>query len=209
MINMKLWKKVLIGILILFVLLIVFVINKFVILTEITNKAKESSNKTNYFAIATSLQNNYVTIQKSYNKNGNYLTKTQVYGKDIEQEKSFITYKKEKEQIGIIQLGEEKTAIINGTDILGGQVQVNSAYDMFEDIFQRLKFSVTSRITTNDKYYIVELNNSISYINKQTGLIDKWVDNAIMSEVYYEFDVVTDSDIEKPDISDCKIEENN
>lgn len=80
---------------------------------------------------------------------------------------------------------------------------------MFEDIFQRLKFSVTSRITTNDKYYIVELNNSISYINKQTGLIDKWVDNAIMSEVYYEFDVVTDSDIERPDISDCKIEENN
>ncbi len=209
MIKIKLWKKVLIGILILCLLLIGVVVNKFVILTKLTNKSKQISNKANYLAIATSLQNNYVTIQKSYNKNGNYLTKTQIYGKDIEQERSFTTYNKENEKVGIIQYGEEKTAIINGGNMLGGQVHVNSASDIFEDTLQRLKWSIASKITTNDKYYIVELNNSILYINKQTGLIDKSIDNAIMSEVYYEFDVVTDSDIERPDISDCKIKEEN
>lgn len=210
--KMKLWKKILIIVLILCVILIIFIARKFVIITNLVNESKEYVDKTNYFAVVQSLQNGSVNILKSYNKDGNYLTTMQVYGKDIQDERGLTVYKKDSELIGIIQSGEEKIALLDG-NVVGGDVQVVNTLSIISDNMQKIQFAIMSRITT-DKYnniecYLIELNNWKMWIDKETGLILREINGGIVSERFYEFDIVEDKDISKPDTSECKIPENN
>lgn len=45
------------------------------------------------------------------------------------------------------------------------------------------------------------------WVEKDTGLIIREINGGIVAERFYEFDIVKDEDIIKPDISDCKIQE--
>ena len=59
------------------------------------NESKEYASKTNYIAVVQSLQNGNVSMLKSYNKDGNYLTTMRTYGKDIQDERGLTRYKKD------------------------------------------------------------------------------------------------------------------
>lgn len=210
--KMKLWKKILIILLILCVIVAIFIVRKFVIITNLVNESKEYVDKTNYLAVVQSLQNGNVNILKSYNKDGNYLTTMQVYRKDAQDERSLTIYKKDSEQIGIVQSGEEKIAFLD-QNIVGGDVQVVNTLSMISDNVQKIQFAIMSRITT-DKYnnmecYLIEIDNWKMWIDKETGLILREINGGIVVERFYEFDIVEDKDISKPDISECKIPENN
>ena len=206
---MKLWKKVLIIVLILFAILAIFIVRKFIIITNLVNESKEYANKTNYFAVIQSLQNGNVNIIKSYNKDGNYLTTFRTYGKDIKDERGLIRYKKDSEEIGIIQSGQEKIAILDGSVL--GEVYVVNIFSTLDNTMQQLQFAVMSRITTdnygNIECYLIELDNWKMWVEKDTGLIIREINGGLVSERFYEFDIVKDEDITKPDISDCKIQE--
>lgn len=206
---MKLWKKVLIIVLILFAILAIFIVRKFIIITNLVNESKEYANKTNYFAVIQSLQNGNVNIIKSYNKDGNYLTTFRTYGKDIKDERGLIRYKKDSEEIGIIQSGQEKIAILDGSVL--GEVYVVNIFSTLDNTMQQLQFAVMSRITTdnygNIECYLIELENCKMWVEKDTGLIIREINGGLVSERFYEFDIVKDEDITKPDISDCKIQE--
>ena len=206
---MKLWKKVLITVLILFAILAIFIVRKFIIITNLVNESKEYANKTNYFAVIQSLQNGNVNIIKSYNKDGNYLTTFRTYGKDIKDERGLIRYKKDSEEIGIIQSGQEKIAILDGSVL--GEVYVVNIFSTLDNTMQQLQFAVMSRITTdnygNIECYLIELENCKMWVEKDTGLIIREINGGLVSERFYEFDIVKDEDITKPDISDCKIQE--
>lgn len=206
---MKLWKKVLIIVLILFAILAIFIVRKFIIITNLVNESKEYANKTNYFAVVQSLQNGNVNIIKSYNKDGNYLTTFRTYGKDIKDERGLIRYKKDSEEIGIIQSGQEKIAILDGSVL--GEVYVVNIFSTLDNTMQQLQFAVMSRITTdnygNIECYLIELENCKMWVEKDTGLIIREINGGLVSERFYEFDIVKDEDITKPDISDCKIQE--
>lgn len=206
---MKLWKKVLIIVLILFAILAIFIVRKFIIITNLVNESKEYANKTNYFAVVQSLQNGNVNIIKSYNKDGNYLTTFRTYGKDIKDERGLIRYKKDSEEIGIIQSGQEKIAILDGSVL--GEVYVVNIFSTLDNTIQQLQFAVMSRITTdnygNIECYLIELENCKMWVEKDTGLIIREINGGLVSERFYEFDIVKDEDITKPDISDCKIQE--
>ena len=205
---MKLWKKILIIVLILFAILAIFIVRKFIIITNLVNESKEYANKTNYFAVVQSLQNGNVNIIKSYNKDGNYLTTFRTYGKDIKDERGLIRYKKDSEEIGIIQSGQEKIAILDGSVL--GEVNVVNIFSTFDNTMQQLQFAVMSRITTdnygNIECYLIELDNWKMWVEKDTGLIIREINGGLVSERFYEFDIVKDEDITKPDISDCKIQ---
>ncbi len=210
--KMKLWKKILIILLILLVILVIFIVRKFVIITNLINESKEYFDKTNYFAVVQSLQNGNVNILKSYNKDGNYLTTMRIYGKDIQEKRGLTVYKKDSESIGIIESGEEKIALLD-RNVVGGEVQVDNTLSMIGDNMQKIQFAIMSRITT-DKYnniecYLIELNDWKMWIDKETGLILREINSGIVSERFYEFDIVKDEDILKPNTSDCKIQENN
>lgn len=206
---MKLWKKILIIVLILFAILAIFIVRKFIIITNLVNESKEYANKTNYFAVVQSLQNGNVNIIKSYNKDGNYLTTFRTYGKDIKDERGLIRYKKDSEEIGIIQSGQEKIAILDGSVL--GEVYVVNIFSTLDNTMQQLQFAVMSRITTdnygNIECYLIELENCKMWVEKDTGLIIREINGGLVSERFYEFDIVKDEDITKPDISDCKIQE--
>ena len=206
---MKLWKKILIIVLVLCAILAIFIIRKFIIITNLVNESKEYANKTNYFAVVQSLQNGNVNIIKSYNKEGNYLTTFRTYGKDIKDERGLIRYKKDSEEIGIIQSGQEKIAILDGSVL--GEVNVVNIFSTFDNTMQQLQFAVMSRITTdnygNIECYLIELDNWKMWVEKDTGLVIREINGGLVAERFYEFDIVKDEDITKPDISDCKIQE--
>ena len=207
---MRLWKKILIIVLILFAILAIFIVRKFIIITNLVNESKEYANKTNYFAVVQSLQNGNVNIIKSYNKDGNYYTTFRTYGKDIKDERGLIRYKKDSEEIGIIQSGQEKIAILDGSVL--GEVNVVNIFSTLDNTMQQLQFAVMSRITTdnygNIECYLIELDNWKMWVEKDTGLIIREINGGLVAERFYEFDIVKDEDIIKPDISDCKIQEN-
>lgn len=206
---MKLWKKFLIIVLVLCAILAIFIIRKFIIITNLVNESKEYANKTNYFAVVQSLQNGNVNIIKSYNKDGNYLTTFRTYGKDIKDERGLIRYKKDSEEIGIIQSGQEKIAILDGTVI--GEVNVANIFSTLDNTMQKLQLVIMSRITTdnygNIECYLIELDNWKMWVEKDTGLVIIEINGGVVVERFYEFDIVKDEDIIKPDISDCKIQE--
>ena len=209
--KMKLWKKILIIVLIVCVILAIFIARKFVIISNLMKEAKEYDNKNNYLAIVQSLQNGNVNMIKSYNKDGNYLTTMRVYGKNIQNERSLTKYKKDNEEIGIIQSGEEKVAILDGTII--GEVNVVNILSTIDNTMQKLQFAIMSRITTdnssNIECYLIELDNWKMWVDKNTGLIVREINGGLVTERFYEFDIVKEEDISKPDISDCKIQEKN
>lgn len=207
--KMKLWKKILIILLILCIILAIFITRKFIIITNLVNEAKEYSSKTNYLAIVQSLQNGNVNILKSYNKDGDYLTTMNVYGKDIPDERSITIYKKGNEEIGIIQSGSKKIALLDG-NVVGGEINVVNILSTIDNTMQKIQFAISSRITidnyNNTECYLIELNNWKMWVDKETGLILREINGGIVAERFYEFDIVEDKDISKPDISDCEIQ---
>ena len=212
--KMKLWKKILLVILVVFVIFSIFVLRNYIIISKLENVSQNTSIKTNYIANIYSLQNNSTNITKSYNKNGNYLTSMQVYSTEFENLRKFTIYKNSNEEIGIIQSGDTKIAILNG-NMLGGSVQLNTfmgfgnEYNM--NVWEKLILSVTSKITTdecnNKDCYLVEIPHWKMWVDKETGLLVRDINGGMVTERFYEFDAVKDEDISKPDISDCKIQE--
>ncbi len=206
---MKLWKKILIIVLVLFALLAIFTVRKFIIIKNLVNESKEYAGKTNYIAVVQSLQNGNVNMLKSYNKDGNYLTTMRTYGKDIQDERGLTRYKKDSEQIGIIQSGQEKIAMLDGSVL--GEVNVVNIFSTLDNTIMQLQFAIMSRITTdnygNIECYLIEVDNWKMWVEKDTGLVIREINGGIVAERFYEFDIVKDEDIIKPDISDCKIQE--
>ena len=206
---MKLWKKILIILLILLAILTIFTVRKFIIIKNLVNESKEYASKTNYFAVVQSLQNGNVSMLKSYHKDGNYLTIIRTYGKGIQDERGLTRYKKDNEEIGILQSGQEKIAILDGSVL--GEVNVVNIFSTLDNTMQQLQFAIMSRITTdnygNVKCYLIELDNWKMWVEKDTGLVIREINGETVAERFYEFDIVKDEDIIKPDISDCKIQE--
>ena len=206
---MKLWKKILIIVLILCVILAIVICRKFIIISNLVNESKEYNDKTNYIAIVQSLQNGNVSIAKSYNKDGNVLTTLKTYGKDIQEERGLIKYEKDNEKVAVVYNGQEKVAIINQPVL--ATINIVNVYSTFNDFLPRLQFAIMSKITTdnydNIECYLIELNNWKMWVEKDTGLVLREVNGGMVSERFYEFDSVKDEDIIKPDISDCKIQE--
>lgn len=205
---MKLWKKILIIILIICLLLILCIIRKFTIITSLVNESKEYNYKTNYIAVVESIQNGTISILKSYNKDGDFLTTIKTYGKNIPEERGITRYKKNNEEIGIIQSGQEKIAILDGSVL--GDISIVNIFSTLNSTISKLQFALMSKISTdnynNNDYYLIEMKNWKIWVNKKTGLIEREINEGSVIERYYEFDIVTDEDIIKPDISDCKIQ---
>lgn len=206
---MKLWKKILIVLLILCAILVICIVRKFIIITNLVNVSKEYADKTNYLAVVQSLQNGNVNIAKSYNKDGNYLTTLKTYGKDIQDERGLIKYKKDNEELAIVYSGKEKIALLNQPTLV--EISVVNVFSTFDNILMRLQYAIMSRISTDNygdiECYLIEVENWKTWVEKDTGLIIREINGGLVAERIYEFDIVKDEDIIKPDISDCKIQE--
>lgn len=205
-------RKVLLILLILFIIFLILTLRRFIIFNKIGNLAKDKVNSTNYYAEKVSIQGNTAEITKSYNKDSKYLTEHEFFGTNIKEKRKITVYQDEKDQIGIIQSGETKIAIVNGT-VLGGIVRVNTLDVEQMTLWQKLLLSAVTRVTTenckNKECYLVEYGKDYkAWVDKETGLIIREITSYTVMDSYYEFNIVKDEKIIKPDISDCKIQEN-
>lgn len=208
--KMKLWKKILLVVLAILLLFSIYVIRNFIIISDIENLSKEYVNKTNYISNVYSIQDNSVNIVKSYNKDGKYLSLIQTKVNDINDTRKLTVYKTDNEGLAVIQAGDNKIAILNNNVIGGVQVVTfGSVADM--NILQKLLFSIITRIDTeecnNKECYYIEISDGWKiWLDKENGTIVREINGGFVTERRYEFDVVKDEDIAKPDISDCEIQ---
>lgn len=212
--KIKLWKKVLIVVAIALILFIIIIMRKFIILSNLENISKDIINSNNYYAriYSISSQGNIITMNESYNKDSKYLTTIKIYGTNITEERGINFYKNQDDIIQIIKVGETKIAFLNN-DTIAGNTQINAYYNYKMNIWNKLILSIFSRIPTeqcnNKECYLIEIAKDYKmWIDKQTGLIVREINNNAVTDFYYEFDVVKDEDIVKPDISDCTVKVN-
>ena len=211
--KMKLWKKILLVLLAIFLLFSIYVLRNYIIISNIEKTSRQYSNKTNYIANVYSIQSNGINTVKSYNKDGKYLSLIQTKVNNIDDIRKLTVYKGDNEGLGIIQADGKKIAILNN-NVIGG-VQVLT-FGMFGpesglNILQKLCLSIISRISTencNNKetFFIGMPDGWKLWIDKENGTIVREINGGFVTERNYEFDIVKDTDIAKPDISDCEIQ---
>ena len=211
--RMKLWKKILLVLLAIFILFAIYVVRNFIIISNMEKISREYANKTNYIANVYSLQSNSVNIVKSYNKDGKYLSLIVNKANNIDETRKLTVYKTDNEGLGVIESGDKKIAILNN-NVIGGIQDVT--YGMFGpesglNILQKLCLSIISRITTeecnNKETFLIEMPKGWKvWVDKENGTIIREINGGFVTERSYEFDIVKDEDIVKPDISDCEIQ---
>ena len=206
--KMKLWKKILIALLILLILFALLVLRNFIIISQLVESSKEFADKTNFVAVVQSLQGGNVNILKSYNKDGNYLTTMKAYGKDIQNERGLTVYNKDNDKIAVIYSEQNKIALLNESIV--GEVNVVNAFSTIDNTIKQLQIAIMSRITTdncnNIECYLIEVDKWKMWVDKDSGLIVREINGGFVTERFYEFDIVKDDDIIKPDTSDCEIQ---
>ena len=211
--KMKIWKKFLIIFLIILLIFIIITLRKFIILANMEKVSKDIINSNNYYVELHSLQSYGVSISKSYNKDSRYLTIMETFDSNVPETRKLTIYNDEEGEIGIIQSGESKVAILDGS-LVGGQIGINAFSTYGSGFWAKMQMALMSRITTeecsNKECYLIELSNGWKiWIDKESGLILREINGGYVTEFIYKFNTVKDSDIVKPDISDCKIQESN
>lgn len=196
----KVLKKVLIVLLILLVIFIILTARKFIIMVRMVNVSKQYENKTNYTVVTAIIQNDMMCMEKSYNKEENFLTERKIYGKSLEDVVTFTSYKNGDNEIEIIQRGENKEIKDKLTEEIRGTI--TSMYNWFGGKIN-LKTAITSRVTTDvcngEKCYVIEEKACTLWVGKDTGLVYRIINGDFgVKEFSYEFDVV--NDIKNPNI---------
>lgn len=208
--KMKLWKKILLVLLAIFILFSIYLFRNYIIISNIEKASKEYSTKTNYIANVYSIQSNSVNILKSYNKDGKYLSLIVNKANEIDEPRKLTVYKSDNEGLAVIQADGKKIAILNNNLIGGVQVVTfESIADM--NILQKLLFSSIARISTeecnNKECYYMEIADGWKiWLDKENGTIVREINSGFVTERNYEFDIVKDENIVKPDISDCEMQ---
>jgi len=208
--KMKLWKKILLVLLVIFIMFSIYVIRNYIIISNIENTSKQYANKTNYIANVYSIQNNSVNMVKSYNKDGKYLSLIEIKVNDSNDIRKLTVYKDDNEGIGVIETVDKKIAMLTN-NIVGGVQVVTFASIADMNILQKLLFSAIARVSTEEcnkkDTFLVEMPDDWKiWVDKENGTLVREINGGFVTERNYEFDIVKDEDIVKPDISDCEIQ---
>lgn len=197
----KLLRNILVIIVVLF---IIIVGRKTFILSNLANKAVKVINETNYYTKTESYSKGQMTILESYNKDGITLGTMNVYSKE-NNAKKIILYKSDKETIALIDNGTTKTL----TNM--GDISINPVFFTGENLLENVVIAIVTRVDkielNGQKCYIIRDGNTEKFIDVNTGLAIKMIDNEnnITTDYQYEFGVVKDTDIVKPNTTEYTI----
>ena len=191
--------KFLRNILILIVLIVIIVIGrKTIILTNISSKVNKVRDENNYYIKSESLFEGKMTISETYYKDDRILITQTIYSKDGKVTKR-IMYQSEDEKFILIDDGEKKT-LSNPSEI-----STNTQSYTEKNFFENFNTAIISDIRTinikNRKCYILREENIERFIDVNTGLTIKVIDdfNNYTTNFEYEYGIVKDSDIIRPD----------
>ena len=212
--KLKTLKTIIILILIIFITILG---RKAIILSSLSEKAKENQAYDNYYIKLNSYQGDYFITTEIYNKGEDYLRTWTRFSTDTQEIQKMIYYKKGNDQILLQEIGEnkyKKKSFIEGQIYPVTYIPTNLKDKIESIIFPNINstyFSVTSTSCNGKKCYLIKNKNNESYIDKETGMavrhIEKNNENDLVIDYDYKFNIVTDDDIKKPDITGYIIEE--
>ena len=192
------------ALLILLVALIMIIGRKVTILTILANKESKIQKDDNFYAKIENYSSGEMKITEAYHTQNKSLVTHTIYSQEQESRK-IIVYKSETEKIALIENGETKL-ILDEFEFNVIPISYLSIHS-WENLFTAITSSV-DRINLGEKEcYIVRDGNTEKFIDIQTGMVLKLVDNAnnITVDYRYEYGTVKDTDIIKPDTTGYKV----
>ena len=193
--RIKLLRNILLIIVVLFV---IFVGRKTFILTNLSNKAEKSQNSQNYYLKLENYNEGQIRITEAYYKEEKSLITITSYSKEAGEMKQ-ILYKSGEERFSLIDNGENKVYKKMG-DILVRPIAFTSDF-FLENLFTAITTNIDKVKLNGKPCYLIKDGNTEKFIDINTGLAIKMIDNQNNRTVdyEYEFGIVKDSDIVKPD----------
>ena len=194
----KILRNILIIILCAYLLV---VCRRFIIFTDISNKANKFDLDNYYSRIERMTNKGAIITQETYHKDSTYLIKSKSlayasYGID----KIDITiYDNGKEHLELIHSGTEKVASTRNNQKLPETIYINEM--SFTDILiSSLVTSVHKVKIANKDCYLIKWDHSEIFIDVNTGMTIKLIQNTanLTSNYYYECGGVTDEEVKKP-----------
>ena len=197
----KVLRNILVIILVLF---IIIVGRKTFILTSLENKAQERQNSQNYYLKLESYSEGKMTITEAYYKEEKSLVQITTFSKALG-EVNLILYKSGEEKFSLIDNGETKVFQKMG-DISVRPVAFTSN-SFFENLYTAITTSVDKIELDGKECYMIRDGNTEKFIDVNTGLAIKMIDNQNNRTVdyKYEYGVVKDTDVERPDTTEYTI----
>ena len=214
-------KKVLkiIGMIILVVIImfLIYVLRNFIIIKKLKNNFSKYENSQNYHITSVVKSESDMTVKMNYYKKEN---KQVVFmeRKTSEEDLKFTMYDNGERVDIFIDNGSEKTCRLGvGTEL----VQVNLVnYLETDNDWQTFLGCMSSKIKSADckgkKCYVIKdfmsstsltFEGSETYIDKETGLMVRTIEDGVTYDREYEFDKVEDSVFVEPDISQYTLKE--
>lgn len=203
--KMKTLKVILLITLAIYVLIVA---RRTIIMVSLCEKANESKIADNYYVKSYSYSKNILYIVEKYIKGEDYIkTYTSlVNGDEIDKT---IYYKKGNEKLVLREANGNKFMV--DPEIVTSEYMLPIIY-VSEGLIPNMKTVLIDGIDktycNGKECYIIRENNCEKYIDKETGIAIREISETISKETdviredYYEFNIVKDSDIVRPDTTD-------
>ena len=208
--KLKILKYLLLIIVIFYIILVG---RRTFIMVSLSGKATENQINDNYYVKLYSYQGETLTITESYNKGEDYLTTiNRIINGDNVQKLTF--YKKGEEKL-IIAESDGKKHILNNESTIGGHILPVTYVSggVWANLQYALITGIDSTYCNGKECYVIKGDSYERYIDKSIGLAVRNIEKSnkeitrqtdIVVDYDYKFNVVKDSDIVKPDISDVQ-----
>ena len=220
--KLKLLRNILLIIIVIF---LIIVGRKAFILAKLFNTSNKLYDKNNYEEIQigesgwiqNDLNNYYcksistysdgkIILTEKYRKDGKavvIIETSNIYEKETYIKETF--YSDRNENWSFIEDSKKDEILTTNKSVLGmGIGQVPTFSDGYWDIyFKYLLYASIYECNWDGKgCYVIKIDNEEYFVDKDTGIIIKGINNDynIVTDYYYEFNTVTDDDVRKPDI---------
>lgn len=218
--KMKLWKKILIIIGIIFIIFIIHTVRNMIIISSLENKVAKYIDSKNHYEKIINDSGQTTTVTKYYCKDENAVTHLETTVKATGEVRKLSNYYKGEKTNTYIDANGDKIAILDSNGLPSKIMIISMNFD--DNFWTLLQVSVTSFIKSEEYngrqcYSIKGSFLDECYIEKETGLMVRAIQGTsedengnkydIVVEYYYEFDNVDDSVFIEPDISEYKIQE--
>jgi hypothetical protein len=184
------------------------VIRRTCIMVSLYQKA-QANKSDNYYVCLYSYEGDRLLITESYNKGEDYLTiKTLAQDNRIAK---VTYYNKDNEQILLSECGDDKY-MLDFEKVLGGKISPTTYVSdgFLTNLQYALIIGIESTYCNGRECYVIKGNSYERYIDKETGLAVRDIEkstkeisreNDTVIDYEYKFNIVTDGDIVKPDVT--------
>ena len=198
--TIKILVFILLAILLIYVIIIM---RRAIIMTSLSEKAKERQVATNYYVKQYNYLEDTFVITESYHLENDYLTIHTWYSDDKDMEK-IISYRKGEEKISILETKGRKY-ILDANTVVGENIlPVTYVSDGF---LANLQYAILVEVAPANckgkECYVIKGDGYERYVDKETGLAVREIEEDQIKDFTITFDVVKDTDIVKPDTTDA------